>query len=213
MLRLMRATDETEREVALIALTGLSPWAARGRGTGTARWSRAGAGIRDGGPFEVGGRQFAYAHALDRGDIDAAARTSRPPRSASTSCRRRRAHRCCSPPPRSTRSTTATPNAPAAARQAHDGPAQRAAPAAARAGRRAPGRRRRRRRSATRRVGAAAAAALAFDRGGAARWILRWRPHPHARIPAARLTRAFSAGTAARRSRRPAGCRTPRPAG
>jgi hypothetical protein len=69
MLRLMRAGDETEREVALIALTGMSM-----AGTRPREWDAAlveqGAAIRDGGPFEVGGRQFAYAHALDRGDID-----------------------------------------------------------------------------------------------------------------------------------------------
>jgi hypothetical protein len=71
MLRLMKASEETEREVALIALTGMSM-----AGTRPREWDRAlveqGAGIRDGGPFEVGGRQFAYAHALDNGDIDSA---------------------------------------------------------------------------------------------------------------------------------------------
>lgn len=71
MLRLMRATDDAEREVALIALTGMSM-----AGTRPREWDSElvvlGAGIRDGGPFEVGGRQFAYAHALDRGDIDGA---------------------------------------------------------------------------------------------------------------------------------------------
>jgi hypothetical protein len=71
LLRLMRANDETEREVALIALTGLTIG-----GTRPSEWD-AGlvamcADIRDGGPFEVGGRQFAYAHALDRGDLHAA---------------------------------------------------------------------------------------------------------------------------------------------
>jgi hypothetical protein len=71
MLRLMKASAETEREVALIALTGMSM-----AGTRPREWDAGlveqGAGIRDGGPFEVGGRQFAYAHALDSGDIDAA---------------------------------------------------------------------------------------------------------------------------------------------
>jgi hypothetical protein len=71
LLRLMRVTQETEREVALLALSGLTI-----AGTRPSEWDSElvalGAGIRDGGPFEVGGRQFAYAHALDRGDIDAA---------------------------------------------------------------------------------------------------------------------------------------------
>jgi hypothetical protein len=71
LLRLMRVTQETEREVALLALSGLTV-----AGTRPSEWDSElvalGAGIRDGGPFEVGGRQFAYAHALDRGDIDAA---------------------------------------------------------------------------------------------------------------------------------------------
>jgi hypothetical protein len=71
MLRLMRTDDDTEREVALLALTGLSLGGTRPRD-----WDRAlvdrGAAIRDGGPFEVNGRQFAYAHALDRGDVEAA---------------------------------------------------------------------------------------------------------------------------------------------
>jgi hypothetical protein len=71
MLRLMRTTDETEREVALLALTGISMAGKRPR-EWDARLVESGAGIRDGGPFEVLGRQFAYAHALDRGDVAAA---------------------------------------------------------------------------------------------------------------------------------------------
>jgi hypothetical protein len=71
MLRLMRATEETEREVALIALTGVSMEGTRPRDWDTALVMR-GAGIRDGGPFEVLGRQLAYAHALDSGDVAAA---------------------------------------------------------------------------------------------------------------------------------------------
>jgi hypothetical protein len=71
LLRLTKASDEVEREVALIALTGMSM-----AGTRPREWDSAlvekGSGIRDGGPFEVGGRQFAYAHALDGGDVDAA---------------------------------------------------------------------------------------------------------------------------------------------
>lgn len=71
LLRLMRAGEETEREVALLMLTSLSL-----AGTRPADWDPAlverSAGIRDGGPFEVAGRNFAYAHALDRGDIDTA---------------------------------------------------------------------------------------------------------------------------------------------
>jgi hypothetical protein len=73
MLRLMRPGDQTEREVALIALTGLSM-----AGTRPRDWNpdlvASGAGIRDGGPFEVLGRQYAYAHALDQGDVDGARR-------------------------------------------------------------------------------------------------------------------------------------------
>jgi hypothetical protein len=71
ILRLLRATDETEREVALLALTGLTMAGTRPRDW-DAGLVESSAGIRDGGPFEVTGRQFAYAHALDRGDIDAA---------------------------------------------------------------------------------------------------------------------------------------------
>jgi hypothetical protein len=71
LLRLIRASDETEREVALIALTGLTIGGTRPREWDD-RLVALGAEIRDGGPFEVGGRQFAYAHALDRGDIEAA---------------------------------------------------------------------------------------------------------------------------------------------
>lgn len=73
MLRLGRATEETEREVALLALVGMSMAGSRPRDW-DATLVAASAAIADGGPFEVGGRQFAYAHALDRGDV-AAART------------------------------------------------------------------------------------------------------------------------------------------
>ncbi|CAN5662060.1 M50 family metallopeptidase [soil metagenome] len=71
MLRLMQATDDVEREVALVALTGLSVGGTRPRERDAALVER-GAAIRDGGPFEVGGRQFAFAHALDSGDVGAA---------------------------------------------------------------------------------------------------------------------------------------------
>jgi hypothetical protein len=71
LLRLRRATDETEREVALIALVGQSMGGSRPRDWDSGLVESC-AGICDGGPFEVGGRQFAYAHALDRGDIDGA---------------------------------------------------------------------------------------------------------------------------------------------
>jgi hypothetical protein len=71
MLRLMHATEETEREVALIALTGMSIAGTRPRDWDAALVSR-GAGIRDGGPFEVLGSQLAYAHALDSGAVDQA---------------------------------------------------------------------------------------------------------------------------------------------
>jgi hypothetical protein len=71
MLRLMRTGDQTEREVALLALTGLSMGGSRPR-----EWDlglvEQGVGIQDGGPFEVLGRQYAYAHALDTGNVDAA---------------------------------------------------------------------------------------------------------------------------------------------
>jgi hypothetical protein len=73
MLRLMRATEETEREVALIALTGMSMAGTRPRDWDAALVRR-GADIRDHGPFEVLGHQLAYAHALDSGDVDAARR-------------------------------------------------------------------------------------------------------------------------------------------
>jgi hypothetical protein len=71
MLRLMRTGDDTEREVALLALTGLSMSGARPRDWDASLVER-GAGIRDGGPFEVIGRQYAFAYALDNGDVDAA---------------------------------------------------------------------------------------------------------------------------------------------
>jgi hypothetical protein len=71
MLRLMRTGDDTEREVALIALTGISMAGTRPRDWDADLVAR-GAGIRDSGPFEVLGRQLAYAHALDRGDVAAA---------------------------------------------------------------------------------------------------------------------------------------------
>jgi hypothetical protein len=71
MLRLRRANDATEREVALIALAGQSMGGLRPR-----EWDRGlverCAAIADGGPFEVGGRQLAFAHALDHGDVAAA---------------------------------------------------------------------------------------------------------------------------------------------
>lgn len=73
MLRLMRTTDQTEREVALIALTGMSMAGTRPRDWDADLVQR-GAGIVDGGPFEVLGRQLAYAHALDRGEVDEARR-------------------------------------------------------------------------------------------------------------------------------------------
>jgi hypothetical protein len=73
LLRLMRADDAAEREMALIALTGMSM-----AGTRPRDWDRSlveyGVGIRDGGPFEVGGLQLAFAHALDSGDIGGARR-------------------------------------------------------------------------------------------------------------------------------------------
>jgi hypothetical protein len=71
LLRLLRGGEDTEREVALLALTGLTLSGARPRD-----WDphlvRSSAAIRDNGPFEVGGRHFAFAHALDRGEIDEA---------------------------------------------------------------------------------------------------------------------------------------------
>jgi hypothetical protein len=73
MLRLMRAGEDTEREVALLALAGMSMVGTRPRDWDGHLVER-GAAIRDGGPFEVGGQQFAYAHALDRGDVVAARR-------------------------------------------------------------------------------------------------------------------------------------------
>lgn len=73
ILRLLRENEETEREVALITLTGLTLGGTRPRDWNAALVRRS-AEIRDGGAFEVGGLQFAYAHALDKGDV-AAART------------------------------------------------------------------------------------------------------------------------------------------
>jgi hypothetical protein len=71
LLRLVRGGDDTEREVALLALTGLTLSGARPRD-----WDphlvRSSAQIRDNGPFEIGGRHFAFAHALDRGEIEEA---------------------------------------------------------------------------------------------------------------------------------------------
>jgi hypothetical protein len=71
LLRLMRTTADAEREVALLALAGLTLDGTRPRDWDP-RLVQSGAAIRDDGPFEVSGRQFAYAHALDRGDIDGA---------------------------------------------------------------------------------------------------------------------------------------------
>jgi hypothetical protein len=71
LLRLLRGGEETDREVALLALTGLTLSGARPRDWDP-RLVRSGAAIRDNGPFEIGGRHFAFAHALDRGEIDEA---------------------------------------------------------------------------------------------------------------------------------------------
>lgn len=71
ILRLMRNDEETEREVALMALTGVALGGARPREWDATLVRRA-ADIRDGGAFEVSALQFAHLHALDTGDIDAA---------------------------------------------------------------------------------------------------------------------------------------------
>lgn len=71
ILRLIRASEDAEREVALIALTGLTMAGARPRDW-DADLVRRTAEIRDGGAFEVGGLQFAHAYALDTGDVPAA---------------------------------------------------------------------------------------------------------------------------------------------
>lgn len=71
MLRLMRAGEDTEREFALLMLTSLSLGGARPADWDAGLVERC-AGIRDGGPFEVAGRQLAYVHALDSGDVAAA---------------------------------------------------------------------------------------------------------------------------------------------
>jgi hypothetical protein len=71
ILRLLRDDADTEREVALLALTGYTLGGARPREWDPALVALA-AGIRDGGAFEVGGLQFAHLHALDSGDIEAA---------------------------------------------------------------------------------------------------------------------------------------------
>jgi hypothetical protein len=71
ILRLMRDDNETEREVALMGLTGLTLGGTRPRDWDPAL-VRSAAGIRDGGAFEVSGLQFAYLHALDTGDIEVA---------------------------------------------------------------------------------------------------------------------------------------------
>jgi hypothetical protein len=71
IVRLMRNDEETEREVALMALTGLTLGGTRPRDWDPSLVARA-AGIRDGGAFEVSGLQFAHLYALDSGDIAAA---------------------------------------------------------------------------------------------------------------------------------------------
>lgn len=71
IIRLMRNSEETEREVALMSLTGVALGGARPRDWDSELVRRA-AGIRDGGAFEVSALQFAHLHALDSGDIDRA---------------------------------------------------------------------------------------------------------------------------------------------
>ncbi|HEX6132989.1 MAG TPA: hypothetical protein VFZ24_03335 [Longimicrobiales bacterium] len=71
ILRLIRASEEAEREVALIALTGLTMGGARPREWDAALVRRS-TEIRDGGAFEVGGLLFAHAYGLDTGDVDSA---------------------------------------------------------------------------------------------------------------------------------------------
>ncbi|HEX8271625.1 MAG TPA: hypothetical protein VF615_03170 [Longimicrobiaceae bacterium] len=73
ILRLLRGGPDTEREVAILALMALSMGGTRARDWDPAL-VRQGLATADATPFDVVGRQFAYAHALDRGDVEEARR-------------------------------------------------------------------------------------------------------------------------------------------
>lgn len=73
ILRLLRSGPDTDREVASLALMGLSMGGTRARDWDPALVRQAVA-LADGTPFDVVGRQFAYAHALDREDTEEARR-------------------------------------------------------------------------------------------------------------------------------------------
>ncbi|HEX7241865.1 MAG TPA: hypothetical protein VF263_16405 [Longimicrobiaceae bacterium] len=73
ILRLLRGGPDTEREVAILALTGLSMGGRRPREWDPALVERANA-LPDDTPFGVAGRMMAHSAALDRGDVAAARR-------------------------------------------------------------------------------------------------------------------------------------------
>ncbi|MEW5927964.1 MAG: hypothetical protein AB1941_10785 [Gemmatimonadota bacterium] len=73
ILRLLRGGPDTDREVAILALMALSMGGTRARDWDPALVGQALAPA-DATPFGVVGRQFAYAHALDRGDAEGARR-------------------------------------------------------------------------------------------------------------------------------------------
>lgn len=71
IMRLMRSGHDVEREVALMALTGLAVGGARPRDWDP-RLVQLAARINDAGPYEVGGRFYAFLHAFDGRDHAAA---------------------------------------------------------------------------------------------------------------------------------------------
>jgi hypothetical protein len=71
IMRLLRTGEDVEKEVALMAVTGLAVGGERPRDWDPRLVARC-ADIRDGGPFEVGGRFYAFLHAVDRDDVDVA---------------------------------------------------------------------------------------------------------------------------------------------
>ncbi len=73
ILRLLRGGPDTEREVAILALTGLSMGGRRPREWDPALVERASA-LPDDTPFGVAGRMMAHSAALDRGDVAVARR-------------------------------------------------------------------------------------------------------------------------------------------
>jgi hypothetical protein len=71
LLRLLRGGSDVEREVALMSITGLAVGGVRPRDWDPSLMQLC-AAIEDDGPFEVGGRYYAFAHAFDAGEIDVA---------------------------------------------------------------------------------------------------------------------------------------------